>query len=93
MELRLHSQAIFIFFFCLSRLHILSTFCHFQMGDHIEIMKALSKKRDQISYSVLTPNIKGLRTALDCGAKEVAIFGAASKTFSQRISIAQYQKV
>ena len=55
-----------------------------QMGDHIEIMKALSKKRDQISYSVLTPNIKGLRTALDCGAKEVAIFGAASETFSQK---------
>ena len=54
------------------------------MGDHIEIMKTLSKKRDSVAYSVLTPNIKGLRTALDCGAKEVAIFGAVSETFTQK---------
>ena len=57
---------------------------NFQMGDHIEIMKTLSKKRDSVAYSVLTPNIKGLRTALDCGAKEVAIFGAVSETFTQK---------
>ena len=53
------------------------------MKDHAEIMKTLSKKRDQVTYSALTPNIKGLRTALSCGAKEVAIFGAASETFSK----------
>ena len=55
-----------------------------QMGDHTEIMNALSKKSDGITYSVLTPNLKGLKAALDCGAQEVAIFGAASESFSQK---------
>ena len=54
------------------------------MGDHTEIMTALSNKSDGITYSVLTPNLKGLKSALDCGAKEVAIFGAASESFSQK---------
>ena len=54
------------------------------MGDHIEIMNSLSQKTDGITYSVLTPNLKGLKSALDCGAKEVAIFGAASESFSQK---------
>ena len=54
------------------------------MKDHVEIMKTLSKRHDHVTYSVLTPNIKGLQTALQCGAKEVAIFGAASEKFSQK---------
>lgn len=57
-----------------------------QMGDHVEIMKALASKQrvPGVSYSVLTPNIKGLKTALECGATEVAIFGAVSETFTQK---------
>jgi len=55
-----------------------------QMGDHATIMKTLSQKQDGITYAVLTPNLKGLQSALECGAKEVAIFGAASESFSQK---------
>lgn len=57
-----------------------------QMGDHVEIMKALSSKKrlPGVTYSVLTPNIKGLKAALECGATEVAIFGAVSETFTQK---------
>ena len=35
-------------------------------------------------YSVLTPNLQGLSAALGAGAQEVAVFGAASETFSQQ---------
>ena len=41
------------------------------MGDHAEIMKNLSQKQDGITYAVLTPNLKGLQSALECGAQEV----------------------
>ena len=37
-----------------------------------------------ITYSGLTPNMKGLDTALASGAEEVAVFGAASEAFSQK---------
>ncbi|KAI8834493.1 hypothetical protein BC829DRAFT_458531 [Chytridium lagenaria] len=37
-----------------------------------------------VSYPVLTPNLKGLEGALAVGAKEVAVFGAASESFSKK---------
>jgi len=37
-----------------------------------------------VRYTVLTPNLKGLEDAIAAGAKEVAVFGAASETFSQK---------
>ncbi|KAJ1552511.1 hypothetical protein HK096_011569, partial [Nowakowskiella sp. JEL0078] len=37
-----------------------------------------------ISYPVLTPNLKGLESALKAGVEEVAIFGAASEAFSKK---------
>ncbi len=37
-----------------------------------------------VRYSALTPNMKGLERALAAGAGEVAVFGAASETFSQK---------
>lgn len=37
-----------------------------------------------ITYSGLTPNMKGLEAALASGAEEVAVFGAASEAFSQK---------
>lgn len=40
--------------------------------------------RGPVNYSVLTPNIRGYDDARKLGAKEVAIFGAASEAFSQR---------
>ena len=35
------------------------------------------------TYAALTPNMQGLEKALECGVKEVAVFAAASESFSQ----------
>jgi hydroxymethylglutaryl-CoA lyase len=54
-----------------------------QMGDCTEVLKQIRQKAG-VSYPVLTPNLKGFESALEAGATEVAIFGAASETFSQK---------
>lgn len=54
-----------------------------QMADSADVFRQLHKRSDVV-YSALTPNLKGLELALDAGADEVAIFGAASQSFSQR---------
>ncbi|XP_078093984.1 hydroxymethylglutaryl-CoA lyase, mitochondrial isoform X3 [Mustelus asterias] len=54
-----------------------------QMADQKEVMQGI-RKYPNVSYPVLTPNLKGFETALQAGAKEVAIFGAASEMFSKR---------
>lgn len=54
-----------------------------QMADAAEILDQL-KPRPETNYIVLTPNLKGFDRAMACGAKEVAIFAAASETFSQK---------
>ena len=36
------------------------------------------------TYSALTPNIQGLERAIACGVREVAVFAAASESFSQK---------
>lgn len=53
-----------------------------QMGDAAEVMAGISRK-PEISYAVLTPNLKGLQGALDARADEVAVFASASEGFSQ----------
>lgn len=53
------------------------------MGDAFEVLTGI-KQQSGVSYPVLTPNLKGLQEALQAGAKEVAIFGAASESFSQK---------
>ena len=58
-----------------------------QMGDNAEVLRAVlasPRYRPQVSYPVLTPNLKGFDAAVEAGAQEVAIFGAASETFSQK---------
>jgi len=56
-----------------------------QMADHKEVMTSISTlPYPSVSYPVLVPNIKGLDAAVECGAKEVAIFGAASESFSKK---------
>jgi len=52
-----------------------------QMGDNAEVLKGI-RKVTGISYPVLTPNLKGFESALEAGAEEVAVFGAASDAFS-----------
>jgi hydroxymethylglutaryl-CoA lyase len=37
-----------------------------------------------VSYPVLTPNLQGFEAALAAGATEVAVFGAASESFSRK---------
>jgi hydroxymethylglutaryl-CoA lyase len=54
-----------------------------QMGDHAEVMTGIRRKPG-VSYPVLTPNLKGFEAALAAGAEEVAVFGAASETFSRK---------
>jgi hydroxymethylglutaryl-CoA lyase len=54
-----------------------------QMGDAAEVMAGIRRKPG-VSYPVLTPNMKGLEGAMAAGATDVAIFGAATETFSQR---------
>ncbi|KAM6912974.1 hydroxymethylglutaryl-CoA lyase, mitochondrial [Xenentodon cancila] len=54
-----------------------------QMADQVEVMKGICKKPG-VSYPVLTPNLKGFQAAIQAGASEVAIFGAASELFSKK---------
>lgn len=54
-----------------------------QMADNAQVLKGI-KSHPGISYPVLTPNLKGYQSALAAGAKEVAVFGAASESFSQK---------
>ncbi len=54
-----------------------------QMADHREVMTGLTR-RQGVTYAALTPNLKGLEAALECGLEEVAVFGAASESFSQK---------
>lgn len=54
-----------------------------QMADTAELMQRI-RRRPGVTYSVLTPNMKGFEGALEARADEVVIFGAASEAFSQR---------
>ncbi|CAG8626220.1 12445_t:CDS:2 [Ambispora gerdemannii] len=54
-----------------------------QMADASQVM-SLVPQYPNVRYSVLTPNLFGLEAAIAAGAKEVAIFGAASETFSKK---------
>jgi hydroxymethylglutaryl-CoA lyase len=54
-----------------------------QMADAAEVMAGLTRAPG-VDYPVLTPNLKGYEDAKDAGAATVAIFGAASETFSKR---------
>ena len=54
-----------------------------QMANSDEVFKTLNYQPD-VQYSALTPNLKGLEAAIEAGVKEVAVFGAASESFSQK---------
>ncbi|KAG9288644.1 hypothetical protein G9A89_006745 [Geosiphon pyriformis] len=54
-----------------------------QMADASQVLSRIINL-PHIRYSVLTPNLRGLENAITAGIKEVAIFGAASETFSQK---------
>ncbi|MCK2168900.1 hydroxymethylglutaryl-CoA lyase [Thalassospira xiamenensis] len=54
-----------------------------QMADASDVMARISRKPG-VTYPVLVPNLKGLESAIEAGATEVAVFGAASESFSQK---------
>lgn len=54
-----------------------------QMADAAEVMAGI-RRRPGVRYPVLTPNLKGFEHAIAAGADEVAVFAAASETFSRR---------
>jgi isopropylmalate/homocitrate/citramalate synthase len=53
------------------------------MADNKTVLSSIIK-RPGISFPVLTPNMTGFRDAVAAGATEVAVFAAASESFSQR---------
>jgi hydroxymethylglutaryl-CoA lyase len=54
-----------------------------QMADADAVCRSI-ERRDGTRYVALVPNLKGLDRALDAGMNEVAVFAAASETFSRR---------
>ncbi|TNF08030.1 MAG: hydroxymethylglutaryl-CoA lyase [Gammaproteobacteria bacterium] len=54
-----------------------------QMAGSDEVFQNISRQTG-VTYAALTPNLKGYERALAAGASEVAIFAAASETFSQK---------
>ena len=54
-----------------------------QMADTAEVLRLL-RRRPGVGYPVLVPNLKGLEAALAHGVDEIAVFAAASETFSGR---------
>ncbi|MFN8702348.1 MAG: hydroxymethylglutaryl-CoA lyase [Rhodospirillales bacterium] len=54
-----------------------------QMADTDKVMAAI-KRAPGVSYPVLVPNMKGFEAAVAAKVDEIAIFAAASESFSQR---------
>ena len=60
-----------------------------QMGDNNEVLRAVLSDpnlnlKPGIAFPVLVPNLRGFDSAIEAGAVEIAIFGAASEAFSQK---------
>ena len=53
------------------------------MADTDAVCRAIHR-RERTRYTALVPNLKGLERALDAGVTDVAVFAAASESFSQR---------
>lgn len=54
-----------------------------QLSDNSSVMENITRTPG-VNYSVLIPNIAGLELALPCAPNEIAVFTAASETFSQK---------
>lgn len=60
-----------------------------QMAGSGEVLQALQAAADSSAtaarrYPVLVPNLRGLEAAMQAGATEIAVFAAASETFSRK---------
>jgi len=54
-----------------------------QMADAAEVFAGITRKPG-VRYSALVPNLAGLSRAIDAGVDEVAVFAAASESFSRK---------
>ncbi|MFT5664995.1 MAG: hydroxymethylglutaryl-CoA lyase [Gammaproteobacteria bacterium] len=70
-----------------------------QMASSGEVYLTI-QKHSHVSYPMLVPNMKGFELALEAGVTEIAIFAAATETFTQKNincsieqSIERYQQV
>ena len=70
-----------------------------QLADGADVLKGITLV-DGVNYPVLVPNKRGMESAINCGVKEIAVFGAASEAFTQKNinctideSIARFQVV
>ncbi len=54
-----------------------------QMADSLNVMQDIKRSKN-VRYAALTPNKQGFDQAIDAKASEVAIFAAASESFSQK---------
>lgn len=54
-----------------------------QMADNAEVMSRLGRPSG-VRYAALVPNLKGFEAALASGLEEVAVFAAASESFSRK---------
>lgn len=54
-----------------------------QLADAAEVMAGIHRAPD-VTYAVLTPNLKGFEAALAAKADEVAVFASASEGFSRK---------
>ncbi len=54
-----------------------------QMGTSTEVFEKVNRI-EGVTYAALTPNMRGFEAAVAVNADEVAIFGAASQSFSQK---------
>jgi hydroxymethylglutaryl-CoA lyase len=53
------------------------------MADSAAVFQRIKRKHN-VRYTALTPNLQGMEAAIEAKADEVAIFGAASEAFSQK---------
>ncbi|MNN09452.1 Hydroxymethylglutaryl-CoA lyase YngG [compost metagenome] len=54
-----------------------------QMAGSAEVFAQIQRKPG-VTYAALVPNLKGFEAAMEAGVKEVALFAAASESFSQK---------
>ena len=54
-----------------------------QMADNAQVFAGIRRKPG-VAYPVLVPNMKGFEAARAAGVEEIAVFGAASETFSRK---------
>lgn len=54
-----------------------------QLGDAAQVMAQINRK-EGVTYPVLVPNMRGMESAIEADVEEIAIFTAASESFTKR---------